>query len=212
MVTSPTEVDFGGLPLGTRIAVSVQSDEGPTVSTFSDRGVQAFAFPTADDANEFMATARAVGKDDSTPSSVLDFALDRLTSSPRKPGYEEPLTFRIERAAEAQGGGLDVSGWVAVSPEERVMFRAWRPRCAEFSDLTRAWSRLSRPDIVERFPELRSRAGDQFGFQAMVKLGQPFLSSPGEKLMFGLAKEGSPEEWVELDVEEGPGRDPRESR
>ena len=197
VVRSPKELDLATLPLGARIRVSVQADDGSMEATFSDRGVPAFSFPTADDANVFLAAARAAGHYDAAPEPVLDFALDRLASSPRKLGYEVPLTFRIEGAATNEGGGLEVNGWVALAREELSGFRAWRPERAEFFDLTKGWSRLSRPDIVDRFPELRSGGGDQFGFRGVAKFAQP--PSVGETILFGVTKNGFSEEWIELD-------------
>jgi hypothetical protein len=200
VVSSPRELDLGAVPLGTRIVVTVHSDEGPAIATFSDRGVQAFSFPTADDANAFLSTARAACGEDLAPPSVVDFTLEHLTSGPRRLGYEKPLTFRIEGASKTKSGGLAISGWVARSPEEPSGFRAWRPARAEFFDLTRGWSRLSRPDILERFPELGSRRGDQFGFRAEVEFMRPFPLSSRDEILFGLTKNGFSEEWAELDT------------
>jgi hypothetical protein len=203
MVTSPKELDLGVVPLGTRISVSIHSGgAAPIAYTYRDRGVQAFHFRRADDANEFMAIARVAAECSSTPLPVLDFALGRLTFGTRRIGYEMPLTFRIESAAKREDG-LAVGGWVALPPEELAGFRAWRPERAEFFDLTRVWSRFSRPDIVERFPVLGSREGDQFGFRALVRFAQAFPSTPHEKILFGVTKDGSSEEWIELDA----GRD-----
>jgi hypothetical protein len=203
MVKSPQELDFGVIPLGTRISVSVHSGgASPTVYTYRDRGVQAFDFHTADDANEFMGSARAAAECSSTPTPLIDFALARLTFGTRRIGYEKPLTFRIESVATSESG-LIVGGWVALPPEELSGFRAWRPEQAEFFDLTRAWSRSSRRDILERFPALGSREGDQFGFRAFVRFSQAFPSIPNEKVLFGVTKTGSVEEWIELDA----GRD-----
>lgn len=198
MMTSPKELDLGVIPLGTRIIVSVHSGGGsPIVFTYRDRGVQAFDFRTADDANELMAVARSATRGASTPAPVIDFALARLPLSTRRIGYEKPLTFRIEgvRASEDR---LTVEGWVALWPEELAGFRAWRPDRAEFFDLTRAWSRFSRADIVERFPALASREGDDFGFRAVVEFSRASPPAPGEKILFGVAKSGGSEEWIEL--------------
>jgi hypothetical protein len=201
IATSPKALDFASIPLGTRIGVSVHSDGSPPiVSTYRDRGIQAFFFPSADDANEFMATARAAAQSESAPPAVQDFVLERLTSSPRRLGYEMPLTFRIESMSRTDAGPV-VDGWVALAPEDLASCRAWRPERTEFFDLTRGWSRFSRQDIVDRFPALRSREWDRFGFRSEVKFSQTFPSSPKEKVLFGVTKTGCAEEWIELDAE-----------
>jgi hypothetical protein len=161
--------------------------------------MQAFDFRTADDANEFMAGARSATGCASTPAPLIDFALARLPLSTRRVGYEKPLTFRIE-GATASEGRLTVDGWVALWPEELAGFRAWRPERAEFLDLTRAWSRSSRADIVERFPALASKEGDHFGFRAVVEFSRAFPPMPDEKVLFGVARRGGSEEWIELAV------------
>jgi hypothetical protein len=187
--------------LRNKIDISIQSAKSPTtVATYRDNGIPAFSFATADDANEFLAAVRASRGPPFAP--VIDFTLERLALSPRAKGYEWPLTFRIERASAQAGGGVLVSGWVALPEALLGGCRAWCPGRAEFFDLTRTWARLPRPDIVQRFPtELGSCEGDRFGFQSVVRFAEPFPALPSEKVLFGVAEANQPEQWIELDLE-----------
>jgi hypothetical protein len=200
-MTIPTELDPGQEHVRNRVSVTIHAQPpASVVFTFRDRGVPAFFFPRADDANEFVAAALASEPHASAAAPVADFALERLVSSPRRPGYELPLTFRIERSSPAVGGGVTAGGWVALPPAELTRCRAWRVGRAEFFDLTRVWSRLSRRDVVERFPELAASGGDRFGFLADVKFRDPFPTSEKETLLFGVERAGGSEEWIEVDV------------
>lgn len=202
VVALPSETIAREASLRNRVEISVHSPgASPVVSTYRDLGIPGFSFSTADDANEFLVAVRSSRGIELAPAA--DFALERLPGSPRVRGYELPLTFRIERVSADRSAGVRVGGWVALPDDVLGSCRAWCPIRAQFSDLTRTWVRLPRPDVVERFPkELGSSEENRFGFESVLAFAEtPFKAPQSEKILFGVARAGQLEQWMELDVE-----------
>lgn len=191
----------------TRVTLSVEGSDGSALSAvYKDGGVQAFFFATADGANGFLLAARKSLREPSpaTRAALTGMVLERLRAGPRTPGYEKPIELALEAVVPAGAGAWLVSGWLAVLPHELERCRAWCPTAGEFVSIHENWSRSPRADVLARFPEELGSAGDDsFGFRALVRFARIDARWEAPVLLFGFAKRGGPERWIEVSASSG---------